>query len=119
MRIALVARVRVRENFKERCQMFPTQSTQKASSCGANIPVEPTTELNSFDNFRFAEAAHHRFGSVDSRDEGPDMNDGETTLEETAEREQEYLRRRLRDELQREPTEDELNEWLRQHTEGY
>jgi hypothetical protein len=47
------------------------------------------------------------------------MEGEEPTLEETAEQEQEYLRRRLRDELQREPTEDELNEWLRQHTEGY
>ena len=44
---------------------------------------------------------------------------GDATLEETAEREHEYLRGRLRDELQREPTEDELNEWLREHTEGY
>ena len=43
----------------------------------------------------------------------------DTTLEETAEREREYLRRRLREELQREPTEEELNEWLREHTEGY
>lgn len=25
----------------------------------------------------------------------------------------------LRDELGREPTEEELDEWLRQHTEGY
>ncbi|HJR06420.1 MAG TPA: hypothetical protein VJ842_04100 [Pyrinomonadaceae bacterium] len=44
---------------------------------------------------------------------------GDASLEETAEREHEYLRSRLRDELQREPTEEELNEWLREHTEGY
>ena len=42
-----------------------------------------------------------------------------TALDEMVRKEQEYLRQRLRDELKREPTEEELNEWLRQHTEGY
>ena len=45
--------------------------------------------------------------------------DGDATLEDAAERERDYLRERLRGELQREPTEEELNEWLREHTEGY
>lgn len=40
-------------------------------------------------------------------------------LGEIAETEHEYLQQRLRDELGREPSEDELDEWLRQHTEGY
>lgn len=40
-------------------------------------------------------------------------------LEDAARDEREYLRGRLRDELKREPTEEELSEWLRQHTEGY
>jgi hypothetical protein len=40
-------------------------------------------------------------------------------LEEAARTERDYLRQRLRQELQREPTEQELDEWLRQHTEGY
>jgi len=40
-------------------------------------------------------------------------------LEEVAEIEHEYLHQRLREELGREPTEGELDEWLRQHTEGY
>jgi hypothetical protein len=44
---------------------------------------------------------------------------GDASLEETAEREREYLRGRVRDELQREPTEEELDEWLREHTEGH
>lgn len=48
---------------------------------------------------------------------GEDGDDA--TLEDAAEREREYLRQRLREELQREPTEDEINEWLREHTEGY
>ena len=40
-------------------------------------------------------------------------------LEDVAETEHKYLHERLREELAREPTEEELNEWLRQHTEGY
>lgn len=40
-------------------------------------------------------------------------------LEDIAQTEHEYLHERLREELGREPTEDELDEWLRQHTEGY
>jgi hypothetical protein len=40
-------------------------------------------------------------------------------LDDVAESEHEYLHQRLRDELGREPTETELDEWLRQHTEGY
>ena len=40
-------------------------------------------------------------------------------LKDVAETEHEYLQERLREELAREPTEEELNEWLRQHTEGY
>lgn len=40
-------------------------------------------------------------------------------LEDVAQTEHEYLHERLRLELGREPTEEELDEWLRQHTEGY
>jgi hypothetical protein len=40
-------------------------------------------------------------------------------LEQLAESEHEYLYKRLKEELDREPSEEELNEWLRQHTEGY
>jgi len=53
-----------------------------------------------------------------SAEEQPDVNADEG-LEEAARDEQDYLRRRLRDELGREPTEAELDEWLRRHTEGY
>ena len=44
---------------------------------------------------------------------------GNNSLEDVVEDEQEYLRERLRDELKREPTEAELDEWQRRHTEGY
>jgi hypothetical protein len=40
-------------------------------------------------------------------------------LKDVAQTEHEYLHERLRGELGREPTEEELDEWLRQHTEGY
>ena len=36
-----------------------------------------------------------------------------------AREEQEFLRERLRAELKREPSEEELDEYVRQHTEGY
>lgn len=44
---------------------------------------------------------------------------GDAKLEDVARSEHEYLHQRLRDDLGREPTEAELDEWLRQHTEGY
>ena len=40
-------------------------------------------------------------------------------LQDVARSEHEYLHQRLREDLGREPTEEELDEWLRQHTEGY
>jgi hypothetical protein len=43
----------------------------------------------------------------------------DASLDDAARQEQDYLRQRLRDELGREPTDEELSEWLREHTEGY
>ena len=40
-------------------------------------------------------------------------------LADVAQGEHEYLHQRLREDLGREPTEEEVAEWLRQHTEGY
>lgn len=61
------------------------------------------------------------FGTpADSPGEGTGPEDaGDAPLDDAARGEREYVRRRLREELQREPTEGELDEWLRQHTEGY
>lgn len=56
---------------------------------------------------------------IAAEDKSETVGQGDATLEEAAERERDYLRGRLRDELRREPTEEELNEWLREHTEGY
>lgn len=55
---------------------------------------------------------------MDSENE-KDVTSESPELGKVAEKEHEYLHQRLRDELGREPTEEELNEWLRQHTEGY
>jgi hypothetical protein len=40
-------------------------------------------------------------------------------LAEAAKAEEEFIRETLRTELGREPTSDEVDEWLREHTEGY
>ena len=51
---------------------------------------------------------------------GPAEADEEPAgLGDAARDEREYVRGRLREELQREPTEEEMDEWLREHTEGY
>lgn len=49
----------------------------------------------------------------------PDGEGADASLEDVARGEQEYVRERLRAELGREPTDEELNEWLREHTEGH
>lgn len=54
----------------------------------------------------------------DLSNEAP-VPDGEEPLEEAVREEREYVRRRLHDELGHEPSEEEIDEWLRQHTEGY
>jgi hypothetical protein len=54
-----------------------------------------------------------------SPEEAPAPDELETPLDDAAQSEREYVKERLREELKREPTETELDEWLRQHTEGY
>ena len=55
----------------------------------------------------------HDRGGAGSEEELPEE------LGDLAASEHDYLHQRLREELGREPTEAELDEWLRQHTEGY
>ncbi len=50
---------------------------------------------------------------------GTDGGGADDSLEDGALKEREYMRARLRAELGRDPTEEELNDWLRRHTEGY
>ena len=58
-----------------------------------------------------------RFFAGDS--DAPGGGGEETSLEDVARDEREYVRGRLRAELKREPTDEEIDEWLREHTEGY
>jgi hypothetical protein len=51
--------------------------------------------------------------------EDEERRDENAKLEDVAQSEHKYLHQRLREDLGREPTEEELDEWLRQHTEGY
>ena len=52
--------------------------------------------------------------------DGPETDGGpDDSLEDAARKERDYMRERLRAELDREPTDEELNDWLRRHTEGY
>ena len=56
---------------------------------------------------------------AETSEDSPNGEGSNNSLEDAAREEHEYLRGRLRDELKREPSEEEMNEWLRQHTEGY
>ena len=49
----------------------------------------------------------------------PDDGGEDTSLEDLGRAEREYVRGRLRAELGRAPTDEEIDEWLREHTEGY
>lgn len=57
--------------------------------------------------------------SFSSDDETPAAGEGDDSLSDAAETERDYVRQRLRAELGREPSEEEVDEWLRRHTEGY
>ena len=58
-------------------------------------------------------------GSSDPSAEGAPPEHVESELEEIARTEREYVRGRVREELKREPTDAEMDEWLRQQTEGH
>jgi len=68
-------------------------------------------------------SSSHQMASVYSNSlakESPRREEGDgDKLDEVARREREYVHGRLREELKREPTEEEVSEWLREHTEGY
>ena len=55
---------------------------------------------------------------MSSKDD-PVLEQESNGLGDAARAEHEFLHERVRQELGREPTEEELDEWLRQHTEGY
>lgn len=77
--------------------MFVEQRQHAPSRALFSLPDEPGEE-----------------GSEDVTDE-----DSGSTLEDAARDERRYVRERLREELEREPTDQEIDDWLRKHTEGY
>ena len=56
---------------------------------------------------------------TDANDETAATGRGDGELTDVARAEREYVRERLHEELGRAPTDAELDEWLREHTEGY
>ena len=56
---------------------------------------------------------------VDANGEEATGERADEQLNDAARAEREYLRERLHAELGRAPTDEELDEWLREHTEGY
>ena len=60
-----------------------------------------------------------RHGAADATRVQDDDEGAGDSLEDAALDEREYARERLREERGREPTEEEVSEWLRQQTEGY
>lgn len=54
----------------------------------------------------------------DNKDQAHARNQ-DTGLADAVQAEHDFVLQRLREELGREPTEEEINEWLREHTEGY
>ncbi len=43
----------------------------------------------------------------------------ENDLSEAVREEESFVREKLKEELNREPTKEEIDEWLREHTESY
>ncbi len=58
-------------------------------------------------------------GGAAAEGQGGGTEAGGETLADAARDEREVAARRLRDELGRDPSDEEIDEWLRRHTEGY
>ena len=56
---------------------------------------------------------------LDGIEEGQEAGVGGDTLEDAARDAPEVARASLREELGREPNDEEIDEWLREHTESY
>jgi DNA-directed RNA polymerase specialized sigma subunit len=56
---------------------------------------------------------------LDGIERGREVEQGGDSLEDAARDSQEVARASLREELGREPNDEEIDEWLREHTESY
>ncbi|HEX8176913.1 MAG TPA: hypothetical protein VF543_17620 [Pyrinomonadaceae bacterium] len=79
----------------------------RAEDARAQLPVPGNVDEEAFQS------------SFSSEDGTPEAGEGDDSLSDAAETERDYVRNRLRDESGREPSEEEVDEWLRRHTEGY
>ena len=97
--------------------MQPTPSRQSPDAGAVSRISRPPRPSRAM---RFDARGEDETSRLLAADQSPDEADGAgDTLDDVARRERDDMRPRLRDELGREPTEEELDEWLRRHTEGY
>lgn len=107
--------------------MLLTETTQHHTSLIAHRPFRqsgsrggcvPADNCDAAAHDFYGDAVAVRLSSFSEDTPGPD-DTADADLEDAARAEREYVKERLREELQREPTEEEVDQWLREHTEGY
>lgn len=87
---------------------------------GTNLIRGPMLEQSSVLYPSGREAGEGAFPSLMESAEGqPGEDEAGAGLDDAVRDERDYVRQRLRQELNREPTTEEMDAWLREHTEGY
>ncbi len=66
-----------------------------------------------------SDGSEPRTGATQGQEEADATTGGGESLEDAARDEREVARARLREELGHDPGDEEIDEWLRRHTEGY
>ncbi len=118
-------RVTVRRSFRAGFRLFACVATQISKAHARegkdrDMHIQHNCQERSSGDVMVAfEIPRHVNLCAVADENSPDSEESHDSLEDAARDEHEYLRGRLRDELKREPSEEEMNEWLRQHTEGY
>lgn len=102
------------ETSQDHSSFIDTRQFIQGGSQGGNVPAGHGGAARDF----FSAAVTGRCLSFSEETPGPD-DSVDADLEDAARAEREYVKERLREELQREPTEEEVDQWLREHTEGY
>jgi hypothetical protein len=82
---------------------------------------EPGSSKIIFGRFGTSHPALLLVSEVCKTDESSDGDNEvpESGLDDAAKADQEVVRERLREDLKREPSQEEIDEWLRRHTESY
>lgn len=84
-----------------------------------NVPCGVASLAERFAPLRQKFAAAAGEGEAPLHEDAPAEKPSGDSLEDAARGERDYVRGRLREDLGRDPSEEEVSEWLRQHTEGY